>query len=130
LFDQTEEFTYRSRVVHLSIIPDKYSLLEEVENDSVTSNVRNIPLPLSEGGDEEMYDEDLLQRAKNKTLKDYLAKRWRGKKAKRVRKVRKYFLFRACKIILLILVRDRQLLYSKSHDTGKCRTEKNSNLFE
>ena len=76
-------------MAHFSTIPDKYALLEEIETDSPTPSVQKFPLHVPQGDDRETNGEETLtQKEKNKTLKEYLAKKWRGKKAKRVRKVR------------------------------------------
>ena len=88
LTNENEEFAYRGRTVHIAIVSDKYTLLEEVDHDSHRLSCEKLPLENPQDGSNALHDEEaLLQHEKKKTLKEHLAKKWRGKKAKRFRKV-------------------------------------------
>ena len=88
LVENNEEFAYRGATVHVAKIADSYKLLKEVESDSLLPPIEKLSLQDPQGDDNVPRDEEkLIQHEKDKTLKEYLAKKWRGKKAKRVRKV-------------------------------------------
>ena len=82
-----DDYAYRGRKVDFRIIPKAYRLMEEVVCD-VTSSANDSGFhddESSQDDDEEMITEGRQRRR----LKNYLAKQWRGRRAKHARKVRR-----------------------------------------
>ena len=90
LLDENEEYTYKGKGVHVAYVSDKYRPLREVEEDFAEMENFRVGEGLSENDYHSPDDKDAIlgKENPNKTLKELMSKKWHGKKAKRVRKVR------------------------------------------
>ena len=85
--EPNEKYSYAGRTVHISIVPDRYKLLEEVDDTIPLPSDKHVQDNVSKASNEENEDFVLNRGDKQANFKYYLTKRWHSKSAKRVRKV-------------------------------------------